>query len=543
VEDRKHRMSRVASRLEELRSQLPDAALKAYQALKQALRPHSGRHGCRPQFETDFLENLQYCFPHAFDIRVRQIGSWNQWEVTIDEHTTMFCSVRLEVLGSNQEFVKDLKQKARIVKETLSEDNGKWKRALLPENGRLFNYDDTLSDFEVECRGRVEGFRQQGEPSKRYSQMWVDAPACKRCGRPEEEDQLSGVHMCVVYANFQCRRCNYSWASHHARLRPDETLMGQQCSRCASAGVAKEWKPNTRGDDESRGQGGMHQSRLCDACREFGNCMGMFYDPFVLTTALSLVSGHFVQWHPFSEEMPELLLADLGKEFSGVQVCLQPHVYTAPWEEKPHSACDAEKAQGRHRWIRKDEPLLSAQAGIKDQMGFQKFLTKNEPGRVDALPRTGFLEVLPDAPFVTEEAMEKAAVEAFNAGEDEKRTGLSAMRIERHRPGTHAGDEAGGTSEVRRPEVEQIPKLNKFNKIGGWQPPQPSPEDYPVLASLQPLRRSQFLQIVLRQMPATDKSQETKLRLAEDLLTRNNANYEQAYNFVKSMGANCSADL
>ena len=143
VEDRKHRMSRVASRLEELRSQLPDAALKAYQALKQALRPHSGRHGCRPQFETDFWENLQYCFPHAFDIRIRQIGSWNQWEVTIDEHTTMFCSVHLEVLGSNQEFVKDLKQKARIVKETLSEDNGKWKRALLPENGRLFNFDDT----------------------------------------------------------------------------------------------------------------------------------------------------------------------------------------------------------------------------------------------------------------------------------------------------------------------------------------------------------------------------------------------------------------
>eukprot|EP00450_Noctiluca_scintillans_P015295 CAMPEP_0194521034 /NCGR_PEP_ID=MMETSP0253-20130528/55235_1 /TAXON_ID=2966 /ORGANISM="Noctiluca scintillans" /LENGTH=61 /DNA_ID=CAMNT_0039365351 /DNA_START=13 /DNA_END=194 /DNA_ORIENTATION=+ len=61
----------------------------------------------------------------------------------------MFCSVRLEVLNSNPEFVKDLKQKARIVKETLSEDNGKWKRALLPENGRIFNYDDTLSDFEV----------------------------------------------------------------------------------------------------------------------------------------------------------------------------------------------------------------------------------------------------------------------------------------------------------------------------------------------------------------------------------------------------------
>ena len=368
-----------------------------------------------------------------------------------------------------------------------------------------------LSDFEVECRGRVEGFRQQGEPSKRYSQMWVDSPACKRGGRPEEEDQLSGVHMCVVFANFQCRRCNYSWASHHARLKPDETLMGQQCSRCASAGVAKEWKPNTRGDEESRGQDGVHQSRLCDACREFGSCMGMFYDPFVLTTALSLVSGHFVQWHTFSEEMPELLLADLGKEFSGLQVCLQPHVNTAPWEEKPYSACDAEKTQGRHRWIRKDEPLLSAQAGIKDQMGFQKFLTKNVPGRV---------------PFVTEEAMQKAAVEAFNAGEDEKRTGLSAMRIERHRPGTHAGDEAGGTPEVRRPEVEQIPKLNKFNKIGGWQPPQPSPKDYPVLALLQPLRRSQFLQFVLRQMPATDKSQETKLRLAEDLLTKNNANYE-----------------
>jgi len=65
--------------------------------------------------------------------------------------------------------------------------------------------------------------------------------------------------------------------------------------------------------------------------------MGVFYDPFVLTTALSLVSGSYVQWKSFSEEMPELLIADLGPHLRDLQVCLQPHVYVAQPQNEVHA--------------------------------------------------------------------------------------------------------------------------------------------------------------------------------------------------------------
>ena len=36
-----------------------------------------------------------------------------------------------------------------------------------------------------------------------------------------------------------------------------------------------------------------HQSELCEAYQEVGNCMGLFYDPFILTTALSMISWKY----------------------------------------------------------------------------------------------------------------------------------------------------------------------------------------------------------------------------------------------------------
>jgi hypothetical protein len=334
------RFPKVAEKLEHLRDNLPEQAAKAYHALQLALQPHSRAYGSRPQFEEDFHHSLSALFPRAQNITARQIGAWNQWEVKIDNGPRMFCSVRLEVLTDDPTFLKDLKNKAKVVKDTLFEDHGKWKKQLQP--GKDFNF-EKLGMFERECAHRTQysdnmgGSRQRGASRERTG--WVDETAkCPICHKSMEEDNLKGQHMCVVFGFFQCHQCRSTWTSYHARLKPDhETIMNQQCSRCQCNGVVKDWRVIESKDEEhyqTRSQkSGMHQSELCDACREFGNCMGVFYDPFVLTTALSLVSGQYVQWRSFSEEMPELLIADLGPSYKDLQVCLQPHVYMAPDED------------------------------------------------------------------------------------------------------------------------------------------------------------------------------------------------------------------
>merc|ERR1719201_2031850 len=99
--------------------------MKAYHALQLALQPHSRPNGSRPNFEKDFNESLCALFPHARNITARQIGSLNQWEVSIDNGPRMLCSVRLELLSDNVEFQKELRDKARAVKDTLLDEHGK----------------------------------------------------------------------------------------------------------------------------------------------------------------------------------------------------------------------------------------------------------------------------------------------------------------------------------------------------------------------------------------------------------------------------------
>jgi len=95
-------------------------------------------------------------------------------------------------------------------------------------------------------------------------------------------------------------------------------------------GLAIDWRvvPNEGPDPQDSGnrpQYSMHQSEFFDACRELWNCMGVFYDPFVLTTALSLVSGSYVQWKSFSEEMPKLLIADSGPQYKDLSLPSATH--------------------------------------------------------------------------------------------------------------------------------------------------------------------------------------------------------------------------
>jgi len=612
--EREDRFPRVAKRLSDLRENLPECALKAYQALQMALRPHSRPHGSRPHFEKDFHESLSTLFSDAWDIRARQIGSWNQWEVQVDDGPPMYCSVRLEVLSDDPQFLRDIKSKAKIVKDTLLEDNAHWKRNLSPENG-AFNW-EKLSQFEKECAYRS----QQGSAGsgvalpKRNNNMWVEPKTfCEVCGKSKDDDQLSGIHMCVVFATFHCPECRYSWTSYHGRLRPDhETLMGQQCSRCNGQGVSKDWRvvsnegPNQNGSG-NRAQHGMHQSELCDACQQFGNCMGVFYDPFVLTTALSLVSGQYVQWKPFSEEMPELLVADIGPQLRDLQVCLQPHVYVAqPQDEvyaeelttfkKPAKSPGKLKNQSFSKSNRQDLQSTDndslgrrdgqegaprqrrnefldetyeedegwprgewSTGGVKDTVLLQRFLNKVEeppqfqtgfspPGNGHFGGRTGPSSYLLDGRTQLHHDY-STRLDQTTANSSHERM-LFKPQARDHVEVTNrdtllAGDEAGGAPQAcwlnmmkpqpihHPPAAEKVPKINKFNKISNIEhvivDPKIHQPSTPLLDSLPPLRRAQFLQIVLRQVKASGGAEADKDNLAEEYLSRCNGDYEKAY--------------
>jgi len=68
--------------------------------------------------------------------------------------TSMYCSVPLELLSDDNCFLKEIKSKARIAKDTFFEDNGSRTSNLQPENG-AFNW-DRFSQFEKKRSLRIK---------------------------------------------------------------------------------------------------------------------------------------------------------------------------------------------------------------------------------------------------------------------------------------------------------------------------------------------------------------------------------------------------
>jgi len=584
--DLEDRFPKVAKQLSTLREKLPHDALKAYHALQLALQRHSTPHGSRPNFEKDFHESLSALFPDAWDIMARQIGSWNQWEVRIDDGPAIYCSVRLEVLSEDTEFIHDVKSKAKIVKDTLLEDNQRWKKTLQPHGSFSF---ESLTQFRQECAVRVDEYNRGNGPQNTYGRrnLWVEQRSGGHGG--SGEDELSNVFGQRLVATFQCanRSCGNTWTSHHARLRPDQqTVMGQDCSKCGQAGIVKEWRPHEKeqydqgGWKRQQGQG-MHLSRLCDACREFGNCMGVFYDPFVLTTALSLVSGQPVQWKSFSAEMPELLIADLGAQYRDLQVCLQPHVYVAQddrvkgpgaFESAQHGYPRPEMrdarpvargpAPGRSPLPGRDRdtqvpaaPHRREAGGVKDSSLYEGFLS-----RVDGSHSQG--GAAPDYTVSTSPAQrwhENLGPAGSSGGQEltprgflERPTGPPERGLPQESKNVLAGDEAGGLPGALGaqmlqadaippppPSEEKVPKAKKFNKIGtifqASAKPSVGQPSTPQLDALPPLRRAQFLQVVLRHVKASGGMESDKFNLAEDYLSKCGGDYHRAYQHVKAL--------
>lgn len=325
--------------------------------------------------------------------------------------------------------------------------------------------------------------------------------------------------------------------------------------------------------------------------------MGVFYDPFVLTTALSMVTDKRVLWRIFSKELPELLVADLGPTWTHMQVCLQPHVYVPQldaWRggaERNYYGRDDE--QGQNNWggpRRREQPALSNEAhqdwhgavsstagaparggngyapsslpaqvgGVKDQDGFNRYLSSQEKGgskggfisqhdpsestiiggpRAGASEAQGAFSLSPDAPPRHEQA---AAVPQRYL---EPRGGsVSPMPADEPKATASADAAASAPSP---PPPGSLPKANKFNKIGARgggaaanQAGAMIPGATPLLQQLLPIQRAHLVNCVRKELKATTGADADRFKKAEEYLSRCGGDYEMAYSYVRGLTEN-----
>jgi hypothetical protein len=559
-----------AQKLNSLRENLPENALKAYDALKLALQHHTTLHGSRPGLKRGFDHNLTLAFPDAWKIIARQSGSWNQWEVKVNDGPAMCCCVRLEVLSDDPTIIQDIRSKAKIVKDTLLEDNAKWKRLLWQEGGGFPR--NPLSLFKKECASRLgmePGFGKGN--SNRPSNTLVHKGENGQSGGGAGE--MSHILSKRVVATFCCEKCRHSWTSHHARLRPDgETIMCQSCSKCSADGKAKDWRMNEDIPMDfagSKKQQGMHQDDLCGACREFGNCMGVSYDPFILTIAISLMSRQNVQWKSSWIDILDLLIADLGTGFNDLKVCLVPHVYVADTRPPLRGQGDTRpplRGQGKsydgpdHNYPSKggwDAGGSNGDSGgSKDRKLRSTVVVLDEKLYADFLRNGGFAfrqrGAVPTSPVPPNSRAARGSspqMPSANSGTRHDRqqceapgmTGSSARMpqansAERNRsPGNSAAP-----AEERMPadaqDATSMPNPFKNSKIGGGgavPAPAPAPASTtPLLDDSPPVRRAQILQII-RRLALCNTEEELEWALAEKYLVQCGGDHEKTLLMLK----------
>jgi len=226
-------------------------------------------------------------------------------------------SIRTEVLGASLtegfEFLSDLKCHARTVRSMLLGDSAQWMRKLSKgcDNGEFLN---ACSCAPLD-RGNAGGPRRDG-------QVWDD-DLCEFCEKPESSARLAGRHRCHVSATFKCTECRSRWSSVQARFNPEEErVLGQKCKDCQQSGDVLRWNfsdmPN--GDNETdKHVRKPHRSDLCEACGSFGNCQGAFFEPFIMSSAIALLTKRCkAQWATSGD----ILVANAGP-FS---VAMLPHI-------------------------------------------------------------------------------------------------------------------------------------------------------------------------------------------------------------------------
>jgi hypothetical protein len=130
--------------------------------------------------------------------------------------------------------------------------------------------------------------------------------------------------MCHVTATFRCQQCNAQWLSVRARFDPEEErVLGQQCKACQQFGEELRWQFSDvpAGGDEGQ-ERKPHRSDLCEACDRFGNCQGAFFEPLIMSSAISLLTKQSsTRWATSGD----VLVANAGQH----AVAMLPHVFPA----------------------------------------------------------------------------------------------------------------------------------------------------------------------------------------------------------------------
>lgn len=225
-------------------------------------------------------------------------------------------SVRTEVLGAplddTFEFLSEVNGQARIVRATLLGNNAQWMRRLSKGGDK--------QEFLADCAHALE---EQGL-AKRGGMERDDADMCEFCESPLVSALLGGKHTCRVSATFTCPECRGQWSRVQARFHPeDEHVLGQKCKGCRESGNVLRWQfvdaPNDRGQGDERKP---HRSDLCEACDSFGNCQGAFFEPFIMSTAIALLTRQSgTQW----ASSGDVFIANAGRYAVG----MLPHVFSA----------------------------------------------------------------------------------------------------------------------------------------------------------------------------------------------------------------------
>lgn len=301
------------SKLTQLVSSLPSEGKKVYRALQTAMLL-AATQGNTVHFESAFRRQLEDVI-HQQDVVVERLAS-GQWQCSC-AGKVFVVSIRTEVLGAplNEafEFLSDLKSHASTVRSTLLSNQAEWMK-------KLSRGSDRATFLEACARDGYERERSRYEPDSD-----PDDDLCEFCNRPTRSAQLAGKHRCRVTASFRCQDCRCKWSSVQARFDPEQgRVLGQKCKDCQQIGEIMSWQFEVPDKEikinESSGERKPHRSDLCEACGCFGNCQGAFYEPFIMSSAITLLTKRSTTtWGTFGDA----LIASAGR----YSVAMLPHVF------------------------------------------------------------------------------------------------------------------------------------------------------------------------------------------------------------------------
>eukprot|EP00929_Paragymnodinium_shiwhaense_P016023 TRINITY_DN124143_c0_g1_i1.p1 TRINITY_DN124143_c0_g1~~TRINITY_DN124143_c0_g1_i1.p1 ORF type:complete len:445 (+),score=50.81 TRINITY_DN124143_c0_g1_i1:63-1397(+) len=262
---------------------LPRKGASIYRALHATMLMATTAPSSVVHFESAFRKNLE---ARVAGVDIERIAS-GQWRCTCDGEEFV-VSIRTEVLGASfteaVDLLSELKGQARAVRSTLLGDRAQW----ISKLSKGADAGEFLNDCRrASCSGAEEGPRR-GSPA------WEGGELCGFCEEPESSARLAGTHACHVTATFRCPGCASTWSSVQARFSPDdERVFGQKCKSCQRVGEVLRHEfcgAPGGGDERDASSRKPHRSDLCEACGSFGNCKGAFFEPFVMSTAIALLT-------------------------------------------------------------------------------------------------------------------------------------------------------------------------------------------------------------------------------------------------------------